>query len=1332
MNKRMPLFLLLFFTVNVVADQYHDIKIIESTPSSLVFDWIPANIELIPMSPSENEDGILVTHDFADHISRPGEPDLPLRNILIGVPDIQQNSISIIQQESHSLNNISVIPSPYPHKGKLGISDNQIEKLESVYLANQNFPAKIARVEQAGFFRDIPINRIKLSAVQYNPQSGTLTIYKRIRIRVVYSNKDSRAVSYRRRGKLDNLYQHMLLNFNTARQWQRPAERSLRKPADLPGGTWYKTTITKDGLYKISAATLSSNGISIDGLSISDIRMFNAGAHELNPKLKSDYYNPEYTPEIPIHIEDNNGNGLLDGTDYILFYGKHVNGWFYDERRNDFTHHQHTYATDNIYWLNLSGSNGKRMESGSLENLPGAVVQNHYPERFHFEEDQYNLLASGPDWYGHRFFGRSGSYTKSFVLDPASVSGVPVTFKIRFKGGSGIFYGDFTQYRYYFNIYLNSQLAYSNTSSSVAFRRDQRKDISKAFTSVSVLNEGTNNLEIQYTGNDDACNVYIDYFDVLYPHALDVANNSRIFYVDETEQALRYQFSGFSQDNIHIFDISDPVNPIILASGLSAQNGNLTFDLPASSTARNILICSLSSSEIQNISSLTPFEPGDNLLATGQQADFLIITHKTFIPYAEELAELRRNSIKEPLTTKVVTTDDIYFYFSSGVQDPTAIRNFINYAYTNWSGDKISYVLFFGDGHYDFRNIALPDTNRVPTFEIYAPDEIDSRTVDNYFVDINFNSDTFSSISPDIALGRLPMESKIDCIRYLEKLKMYENNPIRDGWQTIITFVADDEITSRSSTEWQHQTQTETLATLSELTKFIKKKVYLSAYEAVPGGLRYLKPEANEDIIDFINQGTLIINYVGHGSPTTWAHETVFNFNRDLPKINNEGRLPFLIAATCDFAKYDDPHEPSFAEALIWKEKSGVIGIFASVRLVFSNQNAELNKRFFRALFPGGKASRRLGDAALMAMQSGTNDQKYHLFADPTMYLADPREEVEILSITPDSLKALSHVEVSARILHEDQTNASFNGGAVLIVNDARFDSVSTGGQKYYTLEGPLVFKGEVSVEQGMLTGTFIVPKSIRYSANPTGKLTIFAWDNDNQLTAIGFNEDLVINGSVADIKDSDGPDIDIFFEDQENFTSGDLIKQNPILLAELYDENGINMTGATGYKILLQINDETPKNISGFFSYERDKFDKGTIRYPMEEIDAGDHELTLSAFDNLNNQAEEDIAFHVSITSDLSIDQVVNYPNPFRESTDFTFQTNRDGAEVKIKIYTVGGRLIQELDGYFSTLGYNQIPWDGKDRDGDELANGVYLYKIVLSLDGDKVEIIEKMVVIN
>jgi flagellar hook assembly protein FlgD len=72
------------------------------------------------------------------------------------------------------------------------------------------------------------------------------------------------------------------------------------------------------------------------------------------------------------------------------------------------------------------------------------------------------------------------------------------------------------------------------------------------------------------------------------------------------------------------------------------------------------------------------------------------------------------------------------------------------------------------------------------------------------------------------------------------------------------------------------------------------------------------------------------------------------------------------------------------------------------------------------------------------------------------------------------------------------------------------------------------------------------------------------------------------------------------------------------------------------------------------------------------------------------------------------------------------------DGAEATVKIYTIAGRLIETLEGYITVAGYNEIEWNGRDRDGNVLANGVYLYKIILKMDGKTKEKIEKMVVLK
>jgi hypothetical protein len=691
----------------------------------------------------------------------------------------------------------------------------------------------------------------------------------------------------------------------------------------------------------------------------------------------------------------------------------------------------------------------------------------------------------------------------------------------------------------------------------------------------------------------------------------------------------------------------------------------------------------------------------------------------------------------DPLNGKVITTQDIFFWFSSGVKDPVAIRDFIRYAYHQWAAPKPSYVLLFGDGHYDYRNIAVADTNWVPPYEISFDYEIDSRETDNFFVDVDFNSTGFSYIVPDLAVGRLPVESEIDAVRMVDKLKRYESERSRDGWQTVATFVGDDEVTSLSDNEWIHQRQAELLATMSELDKFIKRKIYLSAFNSTPGGFGRVKPEANQAIIDQLNEGTLLINYVGHGSPKEWAHENVLNMSRDLNRIQNDGKITFWIAATCDFGKYDDPEDPSFTEALIWEENRGAIGVLSSSRLVYSNENYEMNRNFLSRLFPGGAASRRLGEAMLLASGYGANDQKYHLFADPTMYLADPRKQITVDRIQPDTLKALSKVSIDGRVVENPggAQKTSFNGGAVLIVNDARYDSVNTGGPDYYTQIGPRIFKGEVSIDGGIFNGNFIVPKSIRYYGKPAGRLTIFAWDETTGEDAIGYAGDLLFNGTADNLDDDAGPVIDVYFKEQEQFNQGDLVPAKPVIIAELEDENGINLTGEIGHTIELKIDQEQPINITSFFAYERDSYVSGKLSYNLENLAPGEHLLVLQAWDNLNNPARQEIRFRIAEDAGLVLQDVVNYPNPFAGETNFTFQVQgvSPDAELTIKIYTITGRVIRTLEGLSRPQpGFNFYPWDGRDDDGDILANGVYLYKVILRDGSQQRETIEKLVILQ
>ncbi len=1250
--------------------------------------------------------------------ARPGQYYLPFRSVTFGLPPEGRLEVSVAVIRERSLDNIRLKAGPLV-----------VERDEQSPRAGDDIRTDAwLETEPAYRFRDIYLQQLKIHPLRYDDSRQRLTVLEEALVTVRIVGNTSLRRTFHANGKLDALYENMMVNFKDAAAWQipRPARR-LAKTNMLTLKSYLTFDITENDVYKITASALRGIG-SGDGMPVDRLRLYNNGGHQLSFATNQKRYNAPYSQEVPLFMVDADNDGLFNNDDYFLFYGRGVNGWFYETGRADFAYQMHTYDTKNRYVLEVDGSAGKRMENDDVPVTDNPETVDFGTFRFHYEKDLYNLLSSGPDWYGYRFFGTSNNFSLDFELPPRTLTGKNPTVKVRLKGATAIRYQEPSS-TYYFTMSINNTTVIDNLRFSGASRVDATRQLP-----LSSLNNGVNSVSFQYQGSDEAAVAHLDDISIIYQARLTALDNRLDFFSTNENTNRRYTVSGLGGGgDWQVWNISDAADPRIYARDATPQSGTLNIDVAANQAPREWVVFSLSQTAIPEVTEFGSYTPEDDLLSTANQADYVIVTRRELREKGEEFARLRPH-----LTTRVVSVEDIEFFFNSGVQDPTAMRNFFRYAYFNWQTPSISYVLLLGDGHYDYRNISISQQSVVPVFEIYNTNELDSREVDLYFTDLvsNDNSESKRNIRPDIAIARIPIENARDADVMLDKIKTYEANPIKEGWQVQATLVADDTTVSAGKTEpWLHQPQTERLIRETAVKKFNLKKIYLTAYKPVAGGRGILKPAAQQDILDQINNGTLLLNYVGHGSPTTWAHETVFNFDRDYASVNNPGRYTFLVAATCDFGMFDNPNLVSFTEGLIWKKEAGIIGALVATRLVYSQQNAKFNRYFYKKLFPDGKPSIELGAAFLQALHvesgSNVNDQKYHILGDPTMTLIDPRESIEVTDVEPDTLKALSTVKVRARVTRDGQPQADFNGGAVLIVNDAKYENVNTGGgpSRNYDLQGPLLFKGEVSVENGELEGRFIVPKSIRYKNRPTGRVSVYAWDEEANRTAFSSRNDLLFLGSLNRSAESSGPEIDIYFKDQENFSSGDLIQDNPTLIIELEDENGVNITGQVGHRMELSVDEGPVRDVSGFFKYNRDSFTRGRLEFPLGSLKPGRHTLRFQAFDNLNNASEQIVEFTVTGSEELSLEKVLNYPNPFEKTTRFTFQTNRANAEVTVKIYTLQGRVIQKLEGFVTNLGFNVIEWDGRDYDGDEPANGVYLYKITVK-DGDKSRSrIEKMV---
>jgi hypothetical protein len=236
-----------------------------------------------------------------------------------------------------------------------------------------------------------------------------------------------------------------------------------------------------------------------------------------------------------------------------------------------------------------------------------------------------------------------------------------------------------------------------------------------------------------------------------------------------------------------------------------------------------------------------------------------------------------------------------------------------------------------------------------------------------------------------------------------------------------------------------------------------------------------------------------------------------------------------------------------------------------------------------------------------------------------------------------------------------------------------------------------------------------------------------------------GVNRDIIIGGLNEDAPpDNLGPRIRLFMND-ESFVNGGITDDSPIILAKLEDENGINTAGGIGHDILAILDgDETnPLVMNDFYETEVDDFTRGTASRRLRDLEEGLHTLTFIAWDVYNNSSRAELQFVVVGDEELQLENVLNYPNPFVNYTEFWFNHNRpfEPLDVQVQIFTVSGKVVKTINQTVVTEGFlsRDIVWDGLDDFGEAIGKGVYVYKITVksTLTNKRVEKFEKLVIL-
>lgn len=215
---------------------------------------------------------------------------------------------------------------------------------------------------------------------------------------------------------------------------------------------------------------------------------------------------------------------------------------------------------------------------------------------------------------------------------------------------------------------------------------------------------------------------------------------------------------------------------------------------------------------------------------------------------------------------------------------------------------------------------------------------------------------------------------------------------------------------------------------------------------------------------------------------------------------------------------------------------------------------------------------------------------------------------------------------------------------------------------------------------------------------------------------------------------DANRPVIQLSFDDVEIF-DGDYISSDPDIKIKIFSNSLIPITDTSSVEIYLNEGricyDKNYHSINYSFSNSNPKM---LISY-KPVLEDGEYNLKVIAGNPNNSLIEKTVVqkmFKVSMNARLL--NVCNYPNPFNGITFFTFKLTQIPDQLKIRVYTLTGRLIKEIIKYPSELHYdfNRIEWDGRDEDGSLIANGVYLYKVIVKKGSDLIIATQKLAVVR
>ncbi len=627
-------------------------------------------------------------------------------------------------------------------------------------------------------------------------------------------------------------------------------------------------------------------------------------------------------------------SGALGANDSIEFYGTGIDTPFSGTR---------------VYWLVRGSHAGKRI-SGVASPGSGPSSAASFPFTVLFEQrtTYFAALLNGEN--NDNFFGAivtSDPVDQTITvahIDPAS--SLPVTMDVTLQGVTD-------QQPHSVSIAFNGapvgEMDFANQS-----------NVTNTFAiNNSLLQNGANTVTLTALDGDNDVNL-VQSIALHYAHTY-TADSDWLSATVSSGNTVR--INGFSNGQIQVMDITNPL-AITQLTGPVASDGSsfgITLAIPGSPGVERTVLA-FSSDQISAPAGLA-FHTPNSLDRPESGADLVVIAYPDFEASVAPLVKLHET---QGDSVNVVTTDQVFDAFNFGERSPFAIQSYLQLAATSWRKHPEA-VLLVGGASFDPRNyLGFGDTDFVPSRMIETA--AFKTASDDWLTD--FTQTGFATIPT----GRLPVDTPAETALVVSKIVNYERGGGAGSWNQQALVIADQNIGADFTTAAN--------AAAADLP------ASLAVTEILADGQ---DPTAiKQQILAGLNNGSLLVNYLGHGSEEQWSFADFFD-DTAAASLTNGDRLPVYVLMDCLNGFFQDVYDASLSTSLMLAPNGGAVAVWASSGFTNAPPQATMDQ----ALLGEWKVNPSLPlGKAILAAKTGIVDpdvrRTWNLFGDPLMQLQLP------------------------------------------------------------------------------------------------------------------------------------------------------------------------------------------------------------------------------------------------------------------------------------------------------------------------------------------------------